>query len=150
MANPSSEHTASTPLRCSTRPQRVGFWFGTFFVGWALGCLVLSLPGTAADAVAARADARKHLVLDPRLFAETRDVRLVLGRVEKAPQNPLLAADRPWENSLNNLYPNVVFDPQRRCFRLWYKCVLADQEAIAKMMPPATVHDVGWFLLYAE
>ncbi len=66
------------------------------------------------------------------------------------PRNPLFVADQPWENSLNNLYPNVAFDPERRCFRLWYKCVLADKEAIAKMMPPATVHDVGWFLLYAQ
>lgn len=112
--------------------------------------LVFSPPLSAADAVAVRADAGKILALDPRLFAGTRDVRLVMGRVEKEPRNPLFTADRPWENSLNNLYPNVVFDPARRCFRLWYKCVLADKEAIAKMMPPATVHDVGWFLLYAE
>jgi len=124
-----------------------------FCIGWtsmAFGWWVIGLPSTAAEAVAVRADMTKHLVLDSRLVAETSGVRLVLGQVEKEPRNPLFTADRPWENSLNNLYPNVVFDPERRCFRMWYKCVLADPEAIAKMMPPDTVHDVGWFLLYAE
>lgn len=129
---------------------QVGAWLGVGLVVWLVGCLPLSPPAHAADAIPVRADASKHLVLDPRLFAQTRDVRLVMGRVEKEPRNPLFVADRPWENSLNNLYPNVAFDPERQCFRLWYKCVLADKEAIAKMMPPATVHDVGWFLLYAE
>lgn len=134
----------------STQSQRIGLCLGGGLLAWWLGWLLLSPPAQAADAVAARADARKHLVLDARLFAQTRDVRLVMGHVEKEPRNPLFVADRPWENSLNNLYPNVAFDPERRCFRLWYKCVLADKEAIAKMMPPATVHDVGWFLLYAQ
>lgn len=113
-------------------------------------CLGFVGRSPAAEAVVVRVDARKLLTLDPRLVAETHDVRLVMGHVRKEPRNPLFRADRPWENSLNSLYPNVVFDPERQCFRLWYKCVLADQEAIAKMMPPATVHDVGWFLLYAE
>ena len=51
----------------------------------------------------------------------------------------------------DNLYPNIVYDALTLCkvFKLWYKCVLADKDVIAKMMPPATVHDVGWFLLYA-
>ena len=124
------------------------FWIG--WTGLSFGCLVASLPSAAAEAVAVRADMTKHLVLDPRLVAETSDVRLVLGQVEKEPRNPLFTADKPWENALNNLYPNVVFDPERRSFRMWYKCVLADQQTIAKMMPPDTVHDVGWFLLYAE
>jgi len=134
----------------STPSQRIVLWLGGGLLAWWLGCLLLTLPAHAVDAVAVRADARKHLVLDPRLVAETRDVRLVMGALAKEPRNPLFVADRPWENSLNNLYPNVVFDPDRRCFRLWYKCVLADKEAIAGMMPPAMVHDVGWFLLYAE
>ena len=95
-------------------------------------------------------DPPKQVLLDPRIVAEASGARLVMGSVQKAAQNPLFQADKPWENALNNLYPNVVFDPERKLFRLWYKCVLADKDAIAKMMPPATVHDVGWFLLYAE
>ena len=50
---------------------------------------------------------------------------------------------------MNNLYPNVIWDEQGKIFKLWYKCVLADKEVIAQMDRPSTVHDVGWYLLYA-
>ena len=90
-----------------------------------------------------------HLVLDDRLVAAADGLRLVLGTVEKDPHNPLIQADKPWENALNNLYPNVIYDDEAGLFKLWYKCVLADKDVIARMMPPSTVHDVGWFLLYA-
>ena len=107
-------------------------------------------PCACDDVASVQYDPRKHLVLDPRIIEKAEGARLAMGRVEKSPRNPLFRADKPWENALNNLYPNVVFDPQAQLFKLWYKCVLSDKEAIAKMMPPATVHDVGWFLLYAE
>jgi len=71
------------------------------------------------------------------------------GSVIKDTRNPLMPADKPWENALNNLYPNVLWDEQERVFKLWYKCVLADPDVIAKMDQPSTVHDVGWYLLYA-
>jgi hypothetical protein len=32
---------------------------------------------------------------------------------------------------------------------MWYKDVLADKNVIAQMDGPSTVHDVGWYLLYA-
>lgn len=91
----------------------------------------------------------KHLALDQRVIAQTEGVKLVLGQVEKDPHNPLFQADKPWENSLNNVYPNLIYDQQDRLFKLWYKCVLCDKNVIARMMPPATVHDQGWLLLYA-
>jgi hypothetical protein len=91
----------------------------------------------------------KHLAFDPRVIHTAQNARLVLGTPVKATENPLFIADKPWENSLNNLYPNVLWDEQEKVFKLWYKCVLADKEAIAKMDGPSTVHDVGWYLLYA-
>lgn len=91
----------------------------------------------------------KHLLLDRRVVQSVEAARLVPGRVEKDPHNPLFQADRPWENALNNLYPNVVYDEEQKLFKLWYKCVLADKDAIAQMMPPSTIHDVGWYLCYA-
>ena len=94
-------------------------------------------------------DAAKHLVLDSRAIQSTEGLRLVLGKVEKDPHNPLFQADKPWENALNNLYPNLIYDEEEWLFKLWYKCVLSDKDVIAKMMPPRTVHDVGWFLCYA-
>jgi glyoxylase-like metal-dependent hydrolase (beta-lactamase superfamily II) len=91
----------------------------------------------------------KHLVLDARVVDRVDGLRLVPGRVEKDPHNPLFQADRPWENALNNLYPNVVYDAQEQRYKLWYKCVLSDADAIARMSPPRTVHKVGWYLCYA-
>lgn len=109
----------------------------------------LSAVSSGAEIAPIKADATKHLALDPRLFAEIRCAQLRMGSVEKDPANPLFQADKPWENSLNNLYPNVAFDEKERVLKLWYKCVLNDKEVIAKMMPPSTIHDLGWFLLYA-
>ncbi len=110
-------------------------------------CTVAAAIASAHTAPPARA--AKYLVLDDRVIGRTENAHLVLGRVEKAPENPLFEADRPWENSLNNLYPNVLFDEATGRYRLWYKCVLADKDAIAKMRRPSTVHNVGWYLLHA-
>jgi hypothetical protein len=93
---------------------------------------------------------RKQLVFDHRAIAETQGVKLVLGQVAKEARNPLFQADQPWENALNNLYPNLSYDEQDRLFKLWYKCALPDPEIYAKMAPPLQlVNDVGWFLCYA-
>lgn len=96
-----------------------------------------------------RPDRTKHLVLDERVIQSTTNAKLTLGAVEKDSHNPLFRADQPWENALNNLYPNVLWDEQEHLFKLWYKCVLHDKDVIAKMANPTTVHDQGWFLLYA-
>lgn len=96
-----------------------------------------------------RVNFHKHLVLDSRVIAETNNVRLELGRVEKDTGNPLFGADRPWENALNNLYPNVTWDTGARTFKLWYKDMLPDRDVVAKMMPPRIVLKTGWLLLYA-
>lgn len=114
--------------------------------------LGLFLPGIFQPALAADSSLvnfTKHLVLDSRVIAETNHVRLVLGRVEKDPHNPLFRADQPWENALNNLYPNVAYDEDQRLFKLWYKDMLADQDVIQKMRPPRIIAHAGWFLLYA-
>jgi hypothetical protein len=91
----------------------------------------------------------KVLMLDRRVVVRSVNAQLVPGTPVKEPRNPLFPADKPWENSMNNLYPNLLWDEEEQIFKLWYKCVLADPEAIAKMDNPSTVHDVGWYLLYA-
>ncbi len=103
--------------------------------------VVLALNGTLL--------ADKLLVLDSRVIESAENARLMPGTVTKHPGNPLFQADKPWENSLNNLYPNVIWDDEEKVFKMWYKCVLADKEAIAQMDGPSMVHDVGWYLLYA-
>lgn len=103
----------------------------------------------AAEPRLIRPDRTKHLVLDERVIQSTPKAKLTLGTVEKDSHNPLFRADQPWENALNNLYPNVLWDEQEHIFKLWYKCVLNDKDVIVKMTDPLTIHDQGWFLLYA-
>ncbi|MCP5556645.1 MAG: hypothetical protein H7A55_02725 [Verrucomicrobiaceae bacterium] len=94
--------------------------------------------------------ADKLLVLDSRVIERVENARLMPGSVSKHHGNPLFQADMPWENSLNNLYPNVIWDDEEKIFKMWYKCVLTDREAIGQMDRPSTVHDVGWYLLCAK
>lgn len=117
-----------------------------------LAALVLTAQPPAVPAVQPTSNFRdplKHLVVDTRVVESTEGARLAPGPVEKFATNPLFRADKPWENSLNNLYPNVVYDPTDALFKMWYKCVLVDKDAIAKMGPAKTLHDVGWYLCYA-
>ena len=94
-------------------------------------------------------DNLRHLMLDSRVVYRSVNAKLALGQVVKDKRNPLMQADKPWENATNNLYPNVLWDEQDQVFKIWYKCVLADKDVIAKMDGPSTIHDVGWYLLYA-
>jgi len=111
--------------------------------------LVFILPAVAGDPYLVPRNPHKHLVFDTRVIQSATGARLTFGTIEKDPHNPLFRADKPWENALNNLYPNVLFDEQERLFKLWYKCVLNDKDVIAKMENPTTIHNQGWFLLYA-
>ena len=118
-----------------------------FFVPAILLFSALSLD--AAEPKLAPPQMDKLLMLDSRIIAEAENAILVPGTPEKAPENPLLPSDQPWENATNNYYPNVTWDEEAKLWKMWYKDVLADKEVIAKMDAPATVHDVGWYLLYA-
>ncbi len=94
-------------------------------------------------------DSTKLLMLDTRVIEHAENARLVLGVAQKEARNPLMLSDQPWENATNNYYPNVLWDTDEHVWKLWYKDVLADKEVIAQMDEPSTVHDVGWYLLYA-
>lgn len=108
---------------------------------------VLSLQ--SAEPVLLLPEEDKLLMLDSRVIERIENARLVPGVPEKATENPLLPSDQPWENATNNYYPNVTWDAGAKLWKMWYKDVLADKEAISRMDPPGTVHDVGWYLLYA-
>jgi hypothetical protein len=119
-------------------------------IALVLSAMTSACPGSlAADPYLVPRTPHKQLVLDTRVIQSTAGAKLTVGTVAKDPHNPLFRADRPWENALNNLYPNVHYDAPQRLFKLWYKCVLADKDVIAKMDQPSTIHDVGWYLLYA-
>ena len=62
---------------------------------------------------------RKQLLLDDQIIELTSDVKRVLNTAVKAPGNPVLRADRPWES--NYLRCNyVTFDPKDDLFKMWY------------------------------
>ncbi len=116
---------------------------GSLFLLLVAGSLMAAEPQLVGP------DRTKQLVLDARVIQSVTNAKLTLGTVEKEARNPLIHADQPWENALNNLYPNVLWDADAHQFKLWYKCVLTDKDVIAKMADPVTIHDQGWFLLYA-
>ena len=89
------------------------------------------------------------LVIDRRVIESQSGLERFVGAPIRDARNPLLLSDQPWENATNNYYPNVTWDPEQKRWRMWYKDVLADAEAIAKMDGPSTVHNVGWYLLHA-
>ena len=113
----------------------------------------LTLPALAgallAENVLHRPASDHLLFLDRRVVASASGVELTVGRPQRDVLNPLLPSDKLWENATNNYYPNVAWDNSERRWKLWYKDVLSDADAIAKMDEPSTVHNVGWYLLYA-
>ena len=74
-------------------------------------------------------DSRKYLVLDSRVIQRTENAVLRLGQVQKEPQNPLFAEDKPWEPRFDNLYANVIYDPDEAVYRCWYSPFIVDELA---------------------
>ena len=87
-------------------------------------------PGTIAGAVndfqlpgegtAGKVRRMKYLLLDSRIVDTVTGAELVLGKVTKHKANPMLTIDKPWEVTVNNLYPNVLYDEQCELYRCWY------------------------------
>ena len=118
----------------------------------ALGssAIIVLLPAfLASSSLAAPPSASSHLVLDTRVILATENARLRPGVVQKDLRNPLLPADKPWENSLDNLYANVIYDQEERVFKLWYHTLIVSPEARAKMMDSAEDPRPPRYNLYA-
>ena len=79
--------------------------------------------GTETDVVAPR---DTYLLLDSRLIDKTEGVRLRVGRPTKHAANPLFGEEHAWEVRFDNLYPNVLYDEQRKLFRCWYDTFVVD------------------------
>ena len=63
----------------------------------------------------------RHMLLDTRIWQDSHNLQRVLGDVRKEAMNPLFVEDRPWEVRFDNLYPNVLFDPQFQLYRCWFQ-----------------------------
>jgi hypothetical protein len=81
-------------------------------------CLLLLCPTDGRSALI-DIGSRTQLFLDDLLIATMKDTRLVLNLPEKAPNNPVIRRDRPWEGNYLH-YGTVFYDPQQKQFRMWY------------------------------
>ena len=74
----------------------------------------------------------RFLVLDARVVDFAEGLVLELGQATKDDHNPLFGEEaysdppKPWESRFDNFYPNVIWDADRRQFRLWYFCFIKD------------------------
>ena len=73
-------------------------------------------------------DESRHLVLDSRKIASTSNVKLVLGKIEKHPANPLFGEDKPWEQRFDNFYGSIVYDEDKKLYRLWWNPFIYDPD----------------------
>ena len=64
--------------------------------------------------------ARRYLLLNSDNIATESNMALTVGQVVKHPANPLFVEDNPWEQRFDNLYGNVIFDPNEGLYRCWY------------------------------
>lgn len=65
---------------------------------------------------------RVRLFLDDRYVECSRNLSREWGRPVKHPQNPVMVADRPWENGFVFPYKGTVhYDPVDGTYRLWYQ-----------------------------
>ena len=83
--------------------------------------LLRALLGLAAEPALAPTHAAIGLVDQPPA-----GLRRQIGTVAKHPANPLFAQDKPWEQHLDNSYPNVVHAPgdPNGDWQLWCECAL--------------------------
>ena len=74
----------------------------------------------------------RHLVLDSRKIASKSNVKLVLGKIKKHPANPLFGEDKPWEQRFDNFYGSVVYDKDKKLYRLWWNPFIYDPDEGAR------------------
>ncbi|MXZ36141.1 MAG: hypothetical protein F4Z21_13210, partial [Acidobacteria bacterium] len=97
-------------------PIAVGLLIGSGLLAQLTACLRVKEAGEHS----------RHLLLDDRVVAQGQNVRLEIGTVRKHEANPLMKEDKPWEPRFDNLYPNIVYDPDSKLYRCWYNPFIAD------------------------
>lgn len=93
---------------------------------------LLPFCANSASCNEAKPSRRVLLLLDDRIIEQAENAELTLGQISKHPSNPLMVEDQPWEQRFDNLYPNIVFDPQDGTFRSWHGTLVIDHSARGK------------------
>jgi hypothetical protein len=82
-------------------------------------CAVSCVGASAASDATLPIGLDKQLLVDDHTIAERQNVRRVLGQVTKANGGqPVMVADKPWEDDICGFYGTVLHDGQK--FRMWY------------------------------
>ena len=75
---------------------------------------------------------QKQLFIDDYIVERTSHVKRVLNHGVKAPNNPVVSEDRPWET--NYLRCNkVVYDEKDGLFKMWYTAIDEFKDIINKV-----------------
>jgi len=99
--------------------------------GTATTCLLIVLTSLCASAFAGAPSRSRYLLLDSRLVSRTQNATLRVGTVAKHPANPLFVEDQPWEPRFDNLYANVLHDPNEKLYKCWYSPFIIDTACAA-------------------
>jgi hypothetical protein len=87
-------------------------------------------PAVAAGAPVTVREARaRYLLLDSRVIESAENAKLTLGAVRKSEHNPLFGEDKLWEQRFDNLYANVIYDPEDKLYKCWYSPFIVDHSS---------------------
>lgn len=65
----------------------------------------------------------KQLLIDDFIVASSSNLSRRLHSFQKHPRNPVFQAQLPWEEGWTDPFMStVLYDPEERCFKMWYRC----------------------------
>ena len=64
----------------------------------------------------------RQLFVDDTVIERMDNLKKVMNRPKKYPDNPVLVGDQPWEGEQLILYGAVIYDEDEKLFKMWYWC----------------------------
>ena len=68
----------------------------------------------------------RQLFVDDTVIERMDNLKKVMNRPKKYPDNPVLVGDQPWEGEQLILYGAVIYDEDEKLFKMWYSVYTAD------------------------
>ena len=84
-----------------------------------LALTILNVQAAEAPTAVLEIGNRKQLFIDDYMIQSLTDARQVLNTATKAPNNPVIHPDRPWEGTLSPV-AKVMYDEDKGLFKMWY------------------------------
>ena len=82
-----------------------------------LALTILNTQAAEAPTAVLEIGNRKQLFIDDYMIQNLTDARQVLNTATKAPNNPVIKPDRPWEDSLSPV-AKVMYDEDKGLFKM--------------------------------